>query len=265
MKKLILLLILSPITFFSQGPVDGYMKNKKDYSLGLSFSQEKANELFAGTDKIGFNRTMTAVSLFGIYGISNKLNIQVNLPFVSVNSGAESSLQDASVYLKYSLLNKENSKGSLRLIAAAGYAMPVANYQTNGGNALGQRAKVGDGRIVIQQNFKNNFFASLQGGYFLKSDPTPNAASSSLKIGYAGSFYADVWFEVLNAFGGNDYMPGKPNADFRSFGFSYQKIGGTFYKPLRNRLGAFIGTSYVLAGRNVSQGVGVNIGIVLKK
>ncbi|MGB1039906.1 MAG: hypothetical protein ACPGVD_03460 [Flavobacteriales bacterium] len=264
MKKLILLLILSPITFFSQGPVDGYMKSKKDYSVGLSFAYEKANELFAGTDKIGFNRTTTAVSLFGIYGISNMLNIQVNLPFVSVNSGAESSLQDASVYLKYSLLNKENSKGFLRLMAAAGYAMPIANYQTNGGNALGQRAKVGDGRIVIQQNFKNNFFASLQGGYFLKSNPTPNAASTSLKIGYAGSFYADLWFEVLNAFGGNDYMPGKPNADFRSFGFSYQKIGGTFYHSITKHIGGFAGASYVLNGRNAFQNTGFNLGIVFQ-
>lgn len=88
--------------------------------------------------------------------------------------------------------------------------------------------------------------------------------SSPLKIGYAENFYADVWFETLQAFGGNDYRPGLPNEDFRSFEFSYNKIGGTFFYGFHKHIGGFVAASYVLSGRNAFQNTGLNIGIVFQ-
>ena len=263
MKKLIFLFLITS-SAIAQGPVDGYMKNKKDFAVGLSFTNEKANKLYAGKNPIDVGRTTRALSLFGIYGITNWLNVQVNIPYLNVNKGTETDFQDGSIYLKFRLLKKDNSKGNFNLLLATGYSDPLTNYRTSGGSAIGQMAIAGDGRLIAQQNFKNNFFASVQAGYFLKTDPTPNAMSSSLKIGYAGNFYADVWFETLQAFGGNDYISGGKNEDFRSFGFSYNKIGGTFYYSLHKHIGAFVGASYVLSGRNAFRNTGLNIGIVFQ-
>lgn len=131
-------------------------------------------------------------------------------------------------------------------------------------------AITGDGRLIAQQNFKNNFFASIQAGYFIKTDPTPNAVSSSLKIGYAGKFYADVWYEFLHAFGGTDYRginelaPTSASGGFRGLGFSFNKIGGTIYYPVSKHFGVFSGLNYVLSGRNAFKNTGFNLGIVFQ-
>ena len=84
MKNLILLLFLTSTTF-SQGPIDGYMKNKKQYAFGLSYSLEKASKLYAGENKIAVTRTTKAFSFFATYGLLDKLNIQVGLPYLNVN------------------------------------------------------------------------------------------------------------------------------------------------------------------------------------
>ena len=278
MKNLLVILLLST-SVFSQGPVDGYMKNKKDFSIGVSISREKAGKLYAGKnyidtatglDYINSGRKTYAFSIFAIYGITDKLNLQLNVPYLNVNSKAETDFQDASIYLKYSLLEKDNSKGNLRLMLATGFAMPLSDYQTAGGSAIGQMAFSGDGRLILQQNFNNKIFASIQGGYFLKSNPTPNAMSTSLKVGYAGKFYADAWFEIVHAFGGTDYRgtgelaPTGARGGFRGLGFSNQKVGATLFYPFTKHFGAFTGFSYVLNGRNAFKNTGLNIGIVFQ-
>ena len=257
-------------TLLAQGPVDGYMKNKKDFSVGLSFSNEKANKLYAGTNSINFGRTTRALSVFAIYGITNRINVQANIPYLNVNKGIEQDFQDASVYAKFLLFKKDNKQGNINIMLATGVSHPLADYQIAGGSALGQQATTADGRIIVQQNLKKNFFVSAQGGYFVKSSPTPNAFSSSLKIGYASKIYADIWFETLQAFGGTDYRgvgdlaPTSANGNFRGLGFSYNKIGGTVFYPFTKHFGMFTGVSYVLSGRNAFKNTGLNLGIVFQ-
>ncbi|MEN8927665.1 MAG: hypothetical protein ABF242_08600 [Flavobacteriales bacterium] len=261
---------LLSLSSFSQGPVDGYMKNKKDYAIGLSASREKAGALFTGTETIAAGRTTYAFSLFAIYGISDRLNVQANIPYLNVNKGTETDFQDASLYVKYLVLKKDNKYGNFNLMAAAGYAHPLTDYQLSGGSAIGQQAKTGDFRIIAQQNLKNKYFVSLQGGYFLKSNPTPNAFSSSIKVGYAGKIYADVWFETMHAFGGTDYQgvgdlePTAARGGFQGLGFSFNKIGGTVFYPISKHFGAFGGLSFVLSGRNAFRNTGINLGFVIQ-
>ena len=268
MKNLIILLFLST-TVFAQGPIDGYMKEKQKYAVGLSFSLEKASTLFAGTNPIDVTRTTNAISLFASYGILDKLNVQVGLPYLNVNIGARTGLQDGSVYVKYEVLKKENKIGTINLIAASGFIFPMSDYEIAGTHALGQHSVAGDFRAVVQQNFNNKFFAALQAGYYLKAQPTPNAVSSAIKIGYAGKIYADVWFEYLEAFGGTNYrgvgdLNPSSQGGFPSLGFSYNKIGGTVFYPFTKHIGGFGGISYVLNGRNAFQNTGFNLGIVIQ-
>lgn len=269
MKKLLILLSLSS-SLLAQGPVDGYMKNKHDFSVGLSISREKAKNLYAGTTKIFAPRTTMAYSLFGIYGIHDRLNVQVNVPYLNINKGNVTDFQDFSLYLKFQALKKDNQQGNFNLLLASGISHPLGEYVTSGNNAIGQQAISLDGRIIAQQNFNNKWFASAQAGYFLKTNPTPDAFSSSLKVGYAGKIYADVWFEILEAFGGTDYrgrgnlQPTNARGGFRGLGFSYQKIGGTIFYPFTKHIGGFGGVSYVLGGRNAFKNTGINIGIVFQ-
>jgi len=269
MKKIIVLILLSS-SAISQGPVDGFMKKKKEFALGLSYSNEKASQLYAGPNLGRGSRTTRAFSFFGIYGFTDKLNIQLGIPYLNINKGVEQGLQDGSIYLKYNFLTNENKFGELKAMVAAGYIQPLSEYQVNGGSAIGQMAIAGDGRLILQQKFKSNYFASVQAGYFLKSDPTPNAISSSLKIGYAGKIYIDGFFEIIHAFGGTDYrgvgelQVSSSTGGFRGLGFSYQKIGGTVYYGVHEHLGIFGGASYIINGRNAFKNTGFNLGIVFQ-
>ena len=61
-------------------------------------------------------------------------------------------------------------------------------------------------------------------------------------------------------FGGT--LPNAPS--FRELKVEYTRIGGTIYKPFGKRIGAYLGGYYNLTGRNVSQGLGINGGLVFK-
>ncbi len=269
MKHVIFILLLSG-SIFAQGPVDGFMKKKKEFSIGVSFSNEKASQLYAGHNLGGGSRTTRAFSFFGIYGLTNKLNIQLGIPYLNINKGIEQGLQDGSIYLKYSFLTQQNKLGNLKAMVATGFMQPLSMYQVNGANAMGQMAIAGDGRLIVQQNFNTNFFASFQAGYLFKSNPTPNAVSSSLKIGYAGKIYLDAFYEIIHAIGGTDYRGigelkvTSSRGGFQGLGFSFHKIGGTIYSKIHNHIGVFGGASYIINGRNAFKNTGFNLGIVFQ-
>lgn len=272
MKTYLYIFLLSfPALALSQGPVDGYSKGKGNLDAGLGYTYEKGTEFYAGKNHIDLSRTLNCYSFFALYGITDKVDVQINIPYMNMNKGNENDFQDGSIYLKYKAIRKANMLGDFNLFGALGYYHPLAVYQTGGGSAIGQQNRSLDTRLILQQNFKRGCFISLQGGYFVKSVPTPNAYSSSLKIGYATSkIYADLWLENQHAIGGTDYRgigdlaPNAATGGFRGLGYSFSRIGGTVFYPIKERLGAYLGGAYTLAGRNVSKGTRISAGVVFK-
>lgn len=250
-------------TLYSQGPLDGYSKGKGNFTTGLSYSFEKNNQFFAGNTEVSLPRTIQSLSLFAIYGISERLDAQISVPYINMNNGAEKNLQDFAAYLKYNFLKKDKFK----LFLGVGGYTPLSNYQTEGGNAIGQLNQALDIRIIGQYQLKNNYFLSSQAGFFTKTNPTPHAFSGSLKFGYAtGKLYYDVWYEYYASLGGTDYR-GTGELDpttmggFKSIGFGYHKVGGTIFKPINNSFGIFIGGGYTPFGRNIGKSYRVSAGV----
>lgn len=266
MKKiqLSLLALVISIGAFSQGKVDGFYKGKGNLDLVLGAGMEKNEKFFAGTNEINLARDITNISFFAAYGILDKLDVNVSLPYVS--TGLESNFQDGAVYLKYQILEKELSKGKLSFTMAAGFSTNLTDYQTEGTSAIGQQASVIDVRPVVHYFANNGIFATGQIGFQSKSNPTPNAIAAALKVGKAGNkFYYDFWYEFQKSDGGRDYRGTPAPKTFKELGSDYHRIGGTYYMPIKEKLGFFVGLSYTLTGRNVGQGYGVNGGIVLKR
>jgi hypothetical protein len=269
--RLIIFSLLLSFTLKSQGPVDGYTKGKGNLDIGLGYSLDKGDRFYAGSESINASRSIAAYTFFGIYGITDKLDIQLNIPYINMNKGNETNFQDGSIYIKYKILKNDNKLGNFNLLGAAGYYTPLSNYETGGGNAIGQLNNTLDSRLILQQNFNSGLFVSVQGGYFLKSTPTPNAYLTSLKVGYAsGKIYADAWFEFQSAFGGTDYRgigdlaPNVETGGFKGLGYAYTKIGGTVYYPINSFLGVYVGGAYTLNGRNIVKGTRISAGAVFK-
>ena len=107
------------------------MKNNRDFSVGLSVSRETATVLYQGTEPLKSGRNTMAYGVFGIYGISDRINVQANIPYLNVNKGKVTDFQDFSLYFKYLLLSKDNSKGKLDLMAATGLSQPLGTEGTD--------------------------------------------------------------------------------------------------------------------------------------
>lgn len=244
----------------SQGRVDGFYKGKGNLDFAVGGGCERNPSYYAGTDKIVLTRDIVIGSAFVAYGITSKLDVNLSLPYIDVN-GREKGLQDLSVSLKHKLLEDKGWTISL----AGGFSSNLTDYQIGGGSALGQQAKIIDGRVVIHYLLEKGFFTTLQGGYSYKIEPVPHSIPFAIKVGVAKpKYYIDAWYEFQYGIGGFDYRGDPPPPSFRELGVSYHKIGATIYKPIKDFLGIYGGGSYVLSGRNVSQGIGVNLGVVLK-
>ena len=272
MKLIISLLFVLPVLFsYGQGRVDGFFKGKGNLDFVVSGGYENNKNYFAGKNKIALGREIVIANTFIAYGITDRLDVNFSLPYIMVNTNTKG-LQDASLFLKYKLfrINKERFarcpswlNGDMAI--AGGVSSNFTDYQTEGGNAIGQQAKTIDLRPVLQMYFPQGVFATLQAGYTYKINPVPNSLSPAIKVGVANSkLYADVWYEYQYSFGGLDYQGTPSPSSFRELGVNFHKIGTTVYAPIKNKFGIFAGASYIISGRNTSQGLGVNAGIVLK-
>jgi hypothetical protein len=264
LKVIHLLLIFSlSIMVYSQGRVDGFYKGKGNLELGLGGGVEVSNNYFAGTTKISLGRTISNANLFAAYGIAKGFDVYLSIPYVIINNVR--SVQDGSIYFKKKFLIMDFGSTSLSVSLAAGYSGNLAQYQTEGLSAIGQEAKVIDIRPILHFKNNNGWFSTLQYGYLYKFDPVPPANNLTIKAGYAAaSYYFDFWYDFQNTEGGRDYLGTPAPTTFRELGVSYHKIGATFYKPFGSKFGGYAGVSSVITGRNISQGIGVNIGVILK-
>lgn len=267
----ILLGILLVLAFsgegFSQGRVDGFLKGKGNLDIALGVNAELNGKFYAGKNLIDLPRAIISANAFFAYGITNNLDVNLSIPFISVN-GVENNIQDIALFLKfqYAQIKLDNSKkGNINLLLAGGFSSNITNYQTEGGSAIGQQAKTIDIRPVIHYQANSGFFATFQGGYNYKFDPVPNAVVFASKFGLAkANWYADIWYDGQIGIGGLDYQGTPIPASFRELGVDYHILGGTFYKPINEKLGIYGGASYVLAGRNISKGIGLSLGLVFK-
>ena len=261
---LLLILVLLCVIVDAQGRVDGFFKGKGNLDVVFGLSSETNNFYFAGKERINFSRKTKSYNTFLAYGITNKLDINLSLPYVNVND-REKDFQDWSVFLKYSVKDVVIQKIKLKIGIAGGFSSNFSDYQVGGGSAIGQQAKLIDVRPVLHFSFPKGLFTTLQGGYSYRFDPVPSSIPFSLKVGLAKSkYYLDIWYDYQYGIGGFDYRGTPSPPSFRELGVSYHKVGGTVYLSVFKFLGVYGGVAYTLAGRNIPYGLGCNIGVVLK-
>ncbi len=243
----------------AQGLVDGFFKGKGNTDVALSVTHQSSDKYYAGTKLINYERRITSVGLFAEHGITSKFDVIGNVPFINGN------FQDASVFLKYQLAEVHKDAYKLNFILASGVSFPLSNYQTESGQAIGQRATVFSPKGVVQFMLSKGLFLQAQSGYNLAVEPVRSSVPFSMKIGYAYSkFYADVWYDYQRGFGDKDYQGSVPFDSFRELVVNYQRVGGVLYYSLQSQTGVFLSGSYTLNGRNTGKAYGISTGFVIK-
>jgi hypothetical protein len=274
----------------AQTDEDAIMMTKNNFCVGGTYTYSSWKDYWEGTlHRNNLNLGKVSTQMFGLmgnYGISRKLNIIVNAPYVETHSTAGTlhgmhGIQDLSAWIKWLAVEQNIGKGVLSLYALGGASVPLTNYIPDYlPLSIGLYSKTLSGRIMADYQ-QGNFFVTASGTYTWRSNITipqdayytteehltnkvqmPNMVSINVRTGYR----SDRW--ILEAvasdmitLGGFDIR--RNDMPFPSNKMNAIMVGGNF----KYTFGAVDGLSltgggnYTVAGRNVGQAATFDIGV----
>lgn len=265
---------------FAQTPLSGFMQGKKGGGVSFSLTHENYKKVFLFPDEIDETPIYNSVStnsfnVYGTYGLSDKLDVVFNVPFVqTVGSGNPNVLsdlgyanqkdgaQDLSAFLKYEFAKK----GDISLQGSFGVTTPMSDYKVDEGLesiiAIGNRATTFNAIGIAHYKTSNGLFVTGQLGYSLRNTEVPDAILSQVKAGFASnSFYIDGYIGNQTSTGGVDVLRSGFTGFFPATKVNYTKIGGSIYAPVDPNIGIGIGGGAVIDGRNVGKSYYATVGL----
>ncbi len=273
---------------FAQSPVSGFMNEKGKGGVALSYSSEKYNEVYLGATKVKgipvFNEVQnTAVNLYANYGITNKIEAVLSVPFVQSEgkgddtflaangfSNKRSGIQDLSVFLKYKAFSMSDKESTFDILASVGVQTPIGGYKSDEGLqsiiAIGNSATKVTGLLIGHVKVNTGFFITGQLGYRKSTNQVPDAVVSEIKAGYAANkVYFDAWFANQNSSnkGTNILQPGF-DGFFPATQVNFTRVGTNLYFPVYKGIGINGGLNAYLIGKNVGKSAGYSLGLVSK-
>ncbi len=266
-------------TLTGQGIVDGFFHPQGRLTLTGGATVGTFDDFYVGenlSERVPVHGKITQriYNLYGKYGVTDNLNLIVNVPYIDTNgeggpdpvNGAlqQSGLQDVSVMAHYRPFSVSVAGGQLDGLASAGFSLP-GNYEPNGILSIGSGATTAEVKLGGHYQLKSGFFATAIAGYSLRgkaddnlgisedgSFDVPNAVTAMAKLGYAGGFfYVDGWVDYQSSSAGVDIMGPGFTGNFPETKVDYTRIGFTAFMPLNTTAGVSFGYGSVLSGRNI--------------
>lgn len=246
---------------YAQGKIDGFYKEAGSGSAVLGLGFEDTQNYYIGRDRSDLGRNAYYASIFGAYGITDDVNVNLSLPYIISDDRRD--FQDISLLLKYRIYQYVIEKSRLEFSLAGGISTPVSNYELGGLNDIGQQATILETRGMVHYSHANGWFGTLQSGFSFKLAETPNSIPFTFKFGKASEkWYYDLYYDFQHSFGGIDYRGTPRPQNFKEFGSDFHKVGGTVFTSFSNRFGSYLSLSYVISGRNVFAGPSYGLGLV---
>ena len=268
MKKHLLILCTLFLAIQGYGQLDGWTKGKGNTDIAIGATFEQGTGFYAGTERTtDITRTKVVGTVFAAHGLTKDLDVILNIPYVNVSGTG--GLQDLAAWLKWAPIQPQIADNwKMSFVLGAGYSLPMTDYETETIGAIGQANTAAMGMGLLQfQNTNTGFFFNVSGGYFVKSDPTPDLIPLQFKIGLAKTkYYAELYFDMGESQGGKDYLgEGDLAAEsFKELGASWLKVGGKWYKPFNDKHGLAIEGFKVLDGRNYDDSFGLAASLIWK-
>lgn len=266
----------------AQTDADALMIPKNYVCIAGAYTHSQWDHYWEGTFKrdapnmgtVSSNAYMLGV----VYGLSNKINVSVALPYITTNASAgtlrgQHNLQDVSAYVKWMAIQQEIGKGSLSLHAILSGSVPASNYQADFlPLSIGLRSKnvalrgllnyqvsrffvAGAYQYVRRSNItidRNSYYTTEM--HYTNEVQMPDVSNYLISAGFRSlQFHAEATFTQVDTHGGfdirkndNPFPSNKMNAQLAGLILKYvfTKIPG---------LEASAGGNYVLKGRNVGQ------------
>lgn len=260
------------------------------FCVGPMYSYSNWDHYWEGTLKRNNQNIGTVstevLSVMGNYGVSKKLNLLFNVPYVKTKASAGTlhsmkGWQDLSLFVKWLPLQKDWGAGRFRLLGVAGVSAPLSNYSPDYlPLSIGLHSKNVLGRLLADYQWKKLFVTGV-GTYTWRSNVTidrdayyttemhytdevqmPNAASFALRTGYRSKhLLAEAVVSNWTTLGGFDItrnnMPFPSNRmNMTAAGLNLRWIPAPLPALTLNA-----GADYTLSGRNVGQATTVYGGV----
>lgn len=264
----------------AQTDVDAIMIPKKYFCAGAMYGNSSWTNYWEGTlkrnnDNIG--RLSTNIYMFmANYGISNKLNALVSVPYITTHASAgtlagQRGFQDITGTLKYMPVESRVGNGTLSIYAIGSYVLPLTNYVADFmPMSIGLHCRSFQLRAMADYQYRNLFFTG-SGQYVNRNNITidrnsyytttliysnqvalPNATVLNFRAGYrSASLIAEAILENSTSNGGFDIR--RNDMPFPGNRMNATAAGVNFKYSFGSGLELTAGSSYVLAGRNVGQ------------
>ncbi len=265
-KKLLTCLLFlgaSCLTVHSQNLISGFNLGKGKATAALSYSWESYDEFYFADEKMaapppyGGKITTQSITLYAAYGLTDHLDIIINLPYITAKGDGSdpmvdqevSGVQDASLFLNWTPIQIESEGGLLSFVGAMGLSTPLSDYEANAVLSIGNQSTRIDPKVLMQYQSNAGWFANLNAGYSVRSNDVPNATVLGAKLGFAAAkFYVDLWSESQISDSDAQDIGAVP---FNETRVNYTQIGIGAYYPFSPVFGISAGYSKYVSGRNV--------------
>ena len=267
----------------SQTADDAIMMGKKQWCNGLTYMYSGWKNYWEGTLKRD-NKNLGTVSTQSVmfmstYGITNKLNAIVSVPYIWTHASAGTlhglkGFQDIEMDIKYQFFGTQFGKNShLLLFAVGGLSTPLQKYENDFlPMSIGLGSTNLSGRLTADYQ-KGIFFATASSAFEWRSDVTidrtsyytdqihytnkvdmPNQLNSNLFVGIRKPNLI-IQAQLLNmyTFGGFDIR--RNDMPFASNQMNMTSLGGhvKYFFPFLPNLAIVADADFTIAGRNVGQ------------
>ena len=278
-----ILLVSGKQMLLAQTDMDAIMMGKNRLCIGPMYSYSNWKNYWEGTLKrdnlnLGTLSTQT-FSVMGNYGITSKLNLLFNVPYVKTKASAGTmkgmqGLQDLSLFVKWMPLEKEMMGGVFSVYGIAGASVPLTNYVADYlPLSIGLRSKTASARLMADYQ-TGSIFVTASGTYVLrdniKIDRTayyttemhftnevniPNGGNLNVRAGFRNErLIAEAVLNSWKTFGGFDIS--RNNMPFPGNRMNATTVGANFkyvLLPKQHEVSLVAGGNTTVAGRNMGQ------------
>jgi hypothetical protein len=298
MKKLLQLIvpILITVTAQAQTAMDAVMMSKKEICFAFMYEQGNWDQYWEGETLIANANigdfTRNTFSTMIVYGVSDKLNVMLTVPYVKTKStggqlAGVQGLQDINIGVKYEALKKDFGKHRVSLLGVAQFGTPMTNYLSDYmPYSLGLGTKELAARAIAQYEFNKMIYTRASaayvwrgqtqverpyyynnGSYYTTFMDVPSATNFQAVLGgwlLKHNLRLEASYTILNCVDGDDIrrwsMPQPTNKmEMTQAGFFAQY----YFKKIEPIKGFSLMAAYgqVLEGRNMGKSTSVSGGI----
>jgi len=279
----LILLFAGQQMLFAQTDMDAIMMGKNRLCIGPMYSYTSWKNYWEGELKrnnlnLGTVSTQT-FSVMGNYGITSKLNLLFNVPYIKTKASAGTmqgmkGVQDLSLFVKWMPVEKEMLNGVISIYGIVGASVPLTNYVADYlPLSIGMRSKTASLRLMGDYQ-TGSFFITASGTYVLrdniKIDRTayyitemhltnevyiPNGGNFNVRAGFRSDrLIAEAVLNSWKTFGGFDIS--RNNMPFPGNRMNATSIGANFkyVLPSKNHEVSLVaGGNTTVAGKNMGQ------------